>query len=139
MLGSNTFPDAPFQLPTDDPVFELVPIDTFTRFTNNVRIKPGGILPATQSGFPDLVTGRLLTGGDIFKVKPGADSLYYVPKNMMSNIYPGPVGLPIALRTKNIGGKTNLVFFTIEMAYLNGNRSALLSTFNKIINDEFNW
>jgi hypothetical protein len=58
---------------------------------------------------------------------------------MMSNIYPGPVGLPIALRTKNIGGKTNLVFFTIEMAYLNGNRSALLSTFNKIINDEFNW
>lgn len=139
MLGSNTFPDAPFQLPTDDPVFELVPIDTFTRFTNNVRIRPNGTLPATQNEYPNLVTGRLLTGGDIFKVKPGVDSLYFVPKNMMASVYTGPVGLPIALRTRNTNGKTNLVFFTIEMAYLNGNRPALLSTFNKIINDEFNW
>jgi hypothetical protein len=139
MLGSNTFPDAPFQLAVDDPVFELVPIDTFTRFTNNVRIRPNGTLLATQGGYQDLTTGRLLTGCDIFKVKPGVDSLYFVPKNMMGTQYPGPVGLPIALRTKSVNGNTNFVFFTIEMAYLNGNRPALLSTFNKIFNDEFNW
>lgn len=138
LLGSNPFPDAPFQLPKDDGVFDLVPIDTFTRFSNNVRIRPQGTLQASQAGFEDLTTGRLLTGGDIFKVKPGVDSLYFVPKNMMASQYTGP-GMPIALRTRNAKGKTNLVFFTIEMAYLNGNRPALVSTFNKILNDEFNW
>ena len=143
-LGSVIFPDLPNQLASDDPVFSLIPIDTITRVSSVVRLKRNNPVMARQPGFADLKSivppnSGVITGVDIFKVKAGVDSLYFIPKTSLTTSYFG-LGLPIALRARNaFTGKTNMVFFGMEMSYLSGDRQALSNTFNKILNEEFNW
>jgi hypothetical protein len=80
-----------------------------------------------------------VSGIDIFEVKPGADTLYMMPKSSLTSTYTGP-DLPIGLISRNpFNNKTNLVFFGMELTLLSGDRPALINTFNKILNEEFNW
>lgn len=140
ILMSVTFPDAPTQISNTDPIFSLVPIDSITSFSRDVRLRRDSTIEPKVDGFPNLkTTGFLITGVDLFYTKAGVDTLYYVPKKNMTLLYPGP-GLPVALRTKNpFNNKSNLVFFGMELTYLSGDRQALQTLFSKVLNEEFNW
>ena len=140
LLVSATFPDGGNQLSLDDPVFSLLPIDSITKQSNNVRLRRGLPLWPRQPGYDTLrSTNFLITGVDLFYPRAGVDTLHVIPKTSVTSLYTGPA-LPIALRAKNpFTSKTNLVFFGMEMLYLSGNRPALKNTFTKILNEEFNW
>lgn len=140
LLTSMIFPDYPTQISNTDPIFSLIPIDSITSLSRDVRLRRDSLILPKQPGFPTLkTTGFLITGVDLFYPKPGVDTLYFVDKSRTTNLYTGP-GLPIALRTKNpFSDKTNLIFFGMELTYLSGDRQALQNLFSKVLNEEFNW
>jgi hypothetical protein len=134
------FPDAPNQMSIDDPVFSLLPIASVSEQSNIIRLRRNVPVTAWKAGYSDLKsTNNLITGVDIFSVRPGVDTLYLMPKESLTNTYTGP-SLPIALKTKNpFNNRTNLVFFGMELTYLSGDRAALTNTFSTILTNEFNW
>lgn len=140
MMISTIFPDAPSQISDEDPIFSLVPIDSITSFSRDVRLRRDTTILAWQPGFPNLKsTSFLVTGVDLFYPKPGVDTLYFVRKTNVATIYEGPP-LPIALRTKNpFSNRSNLIFFGMELTYLSGDRNALQTLFHRVFNEEFNW
>lgn len=140
LLCSVTFPDAPNQMSMDDPVFALAPIDSISRLSGIARLRRNVPVLANKPGYVDLQsTNNLITGIDVFYTKPGVDTAFIMPKTSLTNTYTGP-DLPIALRTRNpLNGRTNMVFFAMELLYLSGDRQALRTNFEKIFNDEFNW
>jgi len=140
LMASMIFPDYPTQISNTDPVFSLIPIDSITTLSRDVRLRRDNSIFPKQPGFPTLKsTGFLITGVDLFYPKPGVDTLYFVDKSSTTSLYTGP-GLPIALRAKNpFADKTNLIFFGMELTYLSGDRQALQNLFTKILNEEFNW
>jgi hypothetical protein len=140
LLASVIFPDAPNQMSIDDPVFSLLPIASVSEQSNIIRLRRNVPVTAWKAGYSDLKsTNNLITGVDIFSVRPGVDTLYLMPKESLTNTYTGP-SLPIALKTKNpFNNRTNLVFFGMELTYLSGDRAALTNTFSTILTNEFNW
>lgn len=140
LLASTNFPDAPNQLSTDDPIFSLIPISKISDQSNLTRLRRNFPVTAQKPGYTDLKsTNNIVSGIDIFEVKPGADTLYMMPKSSLTSTYTGP-DLPIGLISRNpFNNKTNLVFFGMELTLLSGDRPALINTFNKILNEEFNW
>ena len=140
LLASTNFPDAPNQLSADDPIFSLIPISKISDQSNLTRLRRNFPVVAQKPGYSDLKsTNNIVSGIDIFEVKPGVDTLYLMPKSSLTSTYTGP-DLPIALRSRNpFNNKTNLVFFGMELTLLSGDRQALTNTFNKILNEEFNW
>jgi hypothetical protein len=140
LLASVIFPDAPNQMSMDDPVFSLLPISGVSEQSNIIRLRRNVPATAWKPGYTDLKsTNNLITGVDIFSVRPGVDTLYLMPKESLTNTYTGP-SLPIALLTRNpFTNRTNLVFFGMELTYLSGDRTALTNTFSTILNNEFNW
>ena len=142
VLISAKFPDYPAKLATDDPIFTLLPIDSISTYAYLARMRRLVPIIPKQSAFDTLYSINQLgiTGVDVFYPKPGVDTLYVVPENSFTSTFLGPPGLPIALRTRNaISGKSNLIFFGMELSYLSGRRNALKNTFSKIFYDEFNW
>ncbi len=140
LLASTNFPDAPNQLSTDDPIFSLIPISKISDQSNLTRLRRNFPVVAQKPGYTDLKsTNNIVSGIDIFEVKPGVDTLYMMPKSSLTSTYTGP-DLPIGLISRNpFNNKTNLVFFGMELTLLSGDRPALINTFNKILNEEFNW
>jgi hypothetical protein len=142
LLISSTFPDGKNQLPADNAAFSLLPVESFYKRSDTIRVKPNGLVLPRQNGYDSLrilSTGSIITGVDVFYPAPGTDTLFAIPKSSLGG-YPGQAALSIALRTKNpSNGRTNLVFFGMELYYLSANRQALSRTFNKILNEEFNW
>ena len=140
LLASTNFPDAPNQLSTDDPIFSLIPISKISDQSNLTRLRRNFPVVAQKPGYTDLKsTNNIVSGIDIFEVKPGVDTLYMMPKSSLTSTYTGP-DLPIGLISQNpFNNKTNLVFFGMELTLLSGDRPALINTFNKILNEEFNW
>ena len=140
LLASTNFPDAPNQLLSDDPIFSLIPILKISPLSNVVRLRRNFPILAKKAGYLDLKsTNNIVTGVDIFEVRPGTDTLFLMPKESLTSTYTGP-DLPIALISRNaFNNRTNLVFFGMEMTLLSGDRQALATTFNKILNEEFNW
>lgn len=140
LLVSATFPDAPNQLPDDDAVFALLPVQEISPQSNNIRLRRNVPILSKRAGFPDLQsTNNIITGIDIFTMKPGADTLYLMPKESLTTTYTGP-SLPIALSTRNpFFNRLNLAFFGMELTYLSGDQTALQTMLAKILNEEFNW
>ena len=139
LLASAIFPDGNNQLPVDDPIFSLVPIERISPLSAAARLRKNVPVLARQAAYFDLkTTVHLISGLDLFFPRQGADTLYLLPVTSISN-YTGPA-LPIATRAFNpFNGRMNLAFFTVEMTYLSGDRPALQNTFNKILNEDFNW
>jgi hypothetical protein len=139
LLASAIFPDGNNQLPVDDPIFSLVPIERISPLSVTARLRRNVPVLARQGAYFDLkTTANLISGLDLFFPRQGADTLYLLPVTSISN-YTGPA-LPIATRAFNpFNGRMNLAFFTVEMTYLSGDRPALQNTFNKILNEDFNW
>ena len=141
LLVSAIFPDT--RIPDDDPVFALLPIriseqSSLVRLRRNFPIVPTKPDYAVLKSIITNVPGPI-TGVDIFNVSPGVDTLFTIPKSSLTSSYTGPE-LPIALRTRNpFSGKTNLVFFGVQLSYLSHDLDAFQNTLNKILNEEFNW
>jgi len=140
LLASTNFPDSPNQLSEDDPIFSLIPIQKISEQSNIAKLRRNIPVLAKREGYFNLKsTSNIVSGIDVFDLKPGADTLFLMPKSSLTNTYTGP-DLPIALRSRNpFNNKTNLVFFAMELTLLSGDRQALTNTFNKILNEEFNW
>ncbi len=142
LLVSSSFPDGKNQLPQDNAAFSLLPVESFYKRSDTIRIKPNGLVLPRQSGFDSLKilnTGSIITGVDVFYPSPGADTLFVLPKASLGG-YPGLNPLCIAAKTRNpVSGRSNLVFFGMELYYLSADRQALSRTFSKILNEEFNW
>ena len=142
LLVSASFPDGKNQLPQDNAAFSLLPVESFYKRSDTIRIKPNGLVLPRQNGYSNLKilnTGSIITGVDVFYPSPGADTLYVLPKASLGG-YPGQDPLCIAAKTRNPQtGRSNLVFFGMELFYLSADRQTLSQTFAKILNEEFNW
>jgi hypothetical protein len=142
LLISSSFPDGKNQLPQDNAAFSVLPVSSFYQRSDTIRIKPNGLVLPRKPGYDSLKilnTGSIITGVDVFYPSPGADTLFVLPKSSLGG-YPGINPLCISAKTQNPNtGRTNLVFFGMELYYLSANRQALRQTFYKILNEEFNW
>lgn len=142
LLVSAIFPGGAEQLPMDDPVFSLLPVDSITKQSKDVRLRSNRPILPKVDGYDTLRTisfGSVETGVDLFMPKPGVDSLYVIPRSTVTSSYTAKLDC-IALRARNpFNNQTNLVFFGIELPHLSGDRPKLQNTFNRILNQEFNW
>ena len=142
LLISASFPDGKNQLPQDNAAFSVLPVSSFYQRSDTIRIKPNGLVLPRKGGYDSLRIsniGSIITGVDVFYPSPGADTLFVLPKASLGG-YPGTDPLCIGARTRNpLSGRTNMVFFGMELFYLSANRQALRQTFSKILNEEFNW
>jgi hypothetical protein len=144
LLASIRFPNSN-RLLIDDPLFSYIPVESYI----NLNLRRTSFAEPTQVDlpYPKLTIlnpqslkppSSLILNVNMFKVKSGADSLYFIPKPSITTVHTGP-GFPVACRTRNPNGKTNLIVFSMELAYFSGNYEALNNTFKIILDEEFNW
>ncbi len=145
LILSCPFPKAVEALSSNSPVFSLIPVSTqgfgatafqvsVARLNNNRAANPA----ARATGFPALTSNFAFASIDPFNITPDGDSLYSAPNIFYTPANPSGSQI-IAARKKNSQGKTNLVYFSVELHKLNGNNQNLQQLFTHILNNEFNW
>lgn len=145
LILSCPFPKAVEALSSNSPVFSLIPVSTqgfgttafqvsVARLNNNRAVNPA----ARATGFPALTSNFAFASIDPFNITPDGDSLYSAPNIFYTPANPSASQI-IAARKKNAQGKTNLVYFSVELHKLNGNNQNLQQLFTHILNNEFNW
>ena len=121
------------------PIFGFSPIDSLSSSTGQARIaKDGKVfpLPDFAGEIDTLIASEFITSADPF-----------YPKNQLNVIMKAEIvrvgnwSGPETVCGKSIynNGKTNQVFFSIELNRLNGNPAALEKFFDFVLNKEFNW
>lgn len=133
----NPFPNA--DNPNQSTVFGFSPMDSLSTSSGQARLAKDSLaLPQGDfaSRFPTLVSGTFITGADPFYSKDPSNDIY---RGQISKVngWIGPS--TIASRTVFTNGKTNQVFFSIELHKLNGDPTALTQCVNLILNEEFEW
>lgn len=144
--GGKLFVSAKFPATFNDPtiagqsaVFDFSPMDSLSSSVGQARIprdsllNPVGIL----SGLIDpIVCGTFITGADPFYPKDPGNAL--LDANLVGvGGWVGPT--TIAARTTFTNGETNQIFVGVELHKLDGDRNALESFMDWVINSAFNW
>lgn len=137
---TSKFPDGSARLSRDSQLLSILAVDSLTWQSSNLRLLGNRTVTSLKTGFPNLRTlsssaGGTITGLDVFYTK--ADSLYECPVSPAAGTWTGANNVSLTKTYSN--GRTNLVFFSVELHLLNGDATALNTTFNKVLNDEFNW
>lgn len=138
LLVLSTLPvlDTSYNFVVTSPVFTLLPIDTLSTSNGQARLQTDSlVVPASGSGYPVLRPSQFMTGLSPFAPKPSAEVIY------SAQITPslGWVGPSVcAARSRGNNGKTQLVYFSLEMHLLNAN-GTVPDFFQQVLNTEFNW
>ncbi|WP_091506478.1 hypothetical protein [Flexibacter flexilis] len=137
---TSKFPDGSSRLSRDSQLLSVLAVDSIAWQSSNLRLLGNRTVTSLKTGFPNLRTltsaaGGTITGLDVFYTK--ADSLYECPVSPASGTWTGANNVSLVKNYSN--GRTNLVFFSVELHLLNGDAAALNTTFNKVLNEEFNW
>jgi hypothetical protein len=142
LMVTSKFPDGVSRLSRDSQIFSVMPMDSITWKTSELRLIGNRVITAVpDKGYTNMKTlpsgsGGTITGVDVFYTS-SPDTLYNIPVSRTSGTWTGST--KIAARKTYSNGRTNLVFFSVELHILNGDAAALKATFNKVLNDEFNW
>lgn len=121
------------------PVFDFSPMDSLSSSVGQARIPIDSLLDpvGVLAGLTDpIVCGRFITGADPFYAKDPANAL--LDAHLVSvGGWTGPT--TIAARTTFSNGETNQVFVGVELHKLDGDRAALESFVDWVINTAFDW
>lgn len=120
-------------------IFPFSPIDSLTTVLPNIRILRSDSLYTVgdaEGRYPDLAVSSIILGGDLYYPKNEGDILYKTTTNNIDD-WSGPNN--IAGKTRFTNGRTNQVFFTVELNRLDGNPGAVEELFDIIMNEEFDW
>lgn len=144
--GGKLFVSAKFPATFNDPtiagqssVFDFSPMDSLSSSVGQARIPrdslldPVGILAGQ---IDPLICGTFITGADPFYAKDPGDALLDAHLVGVGG-WVGPT--TIAARTTFSNGQTNQVFVGVELHKLDGDRNALESFMNWVINTAFDW
>lgn len=129
---STSFPNA---FSTGSALFGILPIDSLSTSVGQARLPIDSLVESQVTGFPDLRCNSFISGLDPFYPSSDAEVLYrgQLTKN---NGWDGP---NITGVRRRLNGKTNFVFFSIELHKIDGDQAAMSNLFSKVMNDEFNW
>jgi hypothetical protein len=120
-------------------VFGFSPMDSLSTSSGQARTRKDSLarpLPAYAGSYPTLVFSENLTSMDPFYAKDPSQSLYnYVP--IASGGWVGPGTL--CGRTLYTNGRTNQVFWSVELHKLGGDPDALEAFFQQVLQVEFDW
>ncbi|MEM6342722.1 MAG: hypothetical protein AAF927_02540 [Bacteroidota bacterium] len=132
----NPFPNA--DAPNQSTIFGFSPMDSLSTSSGQARL-PKDSLAVPQGDFanrfPVLESSTFITGADPFYSKDPINDIY-VGQIAKVNNWVGPS--TIAARTVFSNGKTNQVFFSIELHKLNQN-GRVTDCIDVILNQEFDW
>ena len=120
-------------------VFGFSPMDSISSADGQARIPRDSLAepqPAFAADFPTLICSNFISGADPFYAKDPANDIYY-GQFTTSGSWQGPA--TICGRTVFTNGRTNQVFFSVELHKLNGDSLALESLFNRVLRQEFDW
>lgn len=121
-------------------LFFYTPMDSIRNSTQQTSadIYPGyKAWPVNPSEFDTLLyDGGGFVDAAPFFVKPSAQAIYRAEIDVFGNWNP-----PRTIGAKAFfgNGRTNMVFFSVDLYAYNGNPQALRQLFNRVMNDEFNW
>lgn len=129
---STSFPNA---FSTGSALFGILPIDSLSTSLGQARLPIDSLVESQVTGFPDLLCNSFISGLDPFYPSSDAELLYraQLTKN---NGWDGP---NITGVRRRLNGKTNFVFFSVELHKIDGDQAAMSNLFSKVMNDEFNW
>ncbi|MFK7924397.1 MAG: hypothetical protein AB8H47_20735 [Bacteroidia bacterium] len=134
---ANLFPNE--DAPNQSTVFGFSPMDSLSTSSGQARL-PKDSLAVPQGDFanrfPALVSSTFITGADPFYSKDPINDIYKGQIAKVNN-WIGPT--TIAARTVFSNGKTNQVFFSLELHKLNQDLPALSQCFDVVLNQEFDW
>ncbi len=133
----NPFPNA--STPNQSPIFSFSPMDSFSTASGQARMPTDSMMipqGAFATQFSPLSSSSFLTGMDPFYAKDPANVMYRGQLTPVST-WVGPRNL--AARSLFTNGRTNQVFFSVELHKLNKNAAALQQCLDEILNQEFSW
>lgn len=126
----------PTNFPEGSPVFGFSPIDSLSTSTGQARIAVDSLAKPLEAGYPVLACSQFVTGVDPFYLKPTAIPLYKAGLTATGG-WRGPA--TVCAKTNFANGRTNMVFWSVELHKLNKNPQALREFFDQVLNREFNW
>ena len=135
VLISTKFPTA---FLSSSPVFGFSPMDSLSTSPGQARIPTDSIaypVLSFSSGYDSLKASAFISGADPFYAKD-TNSVVYRAQVLKVGGWIGSNA--IAAKTTN-GGRTNQVFFSVELHNLNSYPLNLQTFLSKILNNEFNW
>jgi hypothetical protein len=121
------------------PLFGLSPMDSLSSASGQARIRVDSLALVAEnftSDFPDLTCSNFITGADPFYAKDPVNILYRAQLTP-SGSWTGPN--TIAARALYTNGRTNQVFFSVELHKLSEDKVALNAFFDQVLNREFDW
>jgi hypothetical protein len=137
ILISSSLPNRLIDLPRESPLFQFTPMDSISYAAGQARILADSLVYALQKpAYSDLIPGADIRNTTPFYPKADARVLYKARITAFSG-WTGPDNM-IASRS-NSAGRTNVVFVSTELHFLNKNPESLTSFFNEVLNKEFNW
>lgn len=120
-------------------VFGFSPMDSISTSEGQARIPSDSVIQPTAAfavDFPPLICSNFISGADPFYAKDPANDIYTAPLKTSGN-WQGPA--TICGRTVFTNGRTNQVFFSVELHKLNGDPQALEQLFERVLRHEFDW
>ncbi len=121
------------------PLFGLSPMDSLSSASGQARIAVDSLARPTAAfanDFPTLVCANFISGADPFYAKDPVNDLYKAQLTKVGS-WKGPS--TIAARALFTNGKTNQVFFSVELHKLSQDKNAMEAIFDQVINREFDW
>lgn len=117
-------------------VFGYSPMDSLSTAPGQARLLGGQPVSTLLPAYPTLTTSGIISSADPFYAKNPSDILYEGEFRAVSG-WSGPSSL--AGRTVFTNGRTNQIFFSVELHLLSGDPVAFRDLFARIFQEEFNW
>ncbi|MEO0895378.1 MAG: hypothetical protein AAFY71_03085 [Bacteroidota bacterium] len=122
------------------PLFEFTPMDSLANNLGQARLPINNTLDPRgefDTDFSPLVSGSFGTGLDPYYPKDTSNTIFLANLTGAGRPWNGPQDM--IGRTIFTNGETNLVFSSIELHNLRGDKAALEAFFDQILNGYFDW
>lgn len=118
------------------PVFTLLPMDTLSTSAGQARLQTDSlVMPVSGTSYPALTPSQFLTGLSPFHPRTGAEVIYNAQLTP-TNGWIGPRAVGVRQRGSN--GKIQLVYFSLDMHYLNSSNT-VPGFLQEVLTVDFNW
>lgn len=117
-------------------IFGYSPLDSLSTSRGQARIPIDSLAVSLNPDFPTLTCSSFITGADPFYPKSAQNALYRV-QLISTGGWRGP--RTIAAQSQFTNGKTNQIFFSVELHKFGKNVEALTRFFDQTLNTAFNW
>ncbi len=129
----------PVNMDPNSSIYNFSPADSVSSSSGQARFYQDSLAipdPVNAAGYQSLENSTFILGFEPIYTKPDAKVMY---TGEISKIYNWKGPDVICAKTINTNGKTNQIFWAIDVSLLNGKPAALNDFFNKAFLNEFNW